>query len=118
MSIYLQSLDYEIWEITSSPYELPKGASSSLDESAKKRITLNYRAMNAILYSFNKTEFFRVFGCTTAYEMRHLLEVTHEGTPQVKGSKIRFYNSQYELFKMLPNETINEMFSRFYRNCQ
>lgn len=113
MSIYLQSIDFEIWEIASSPYELPIGSSNELDERAKRRRTLNSKAMNAILCSLNKTEFFRVQGCTTAYEMWHLLEVTHVGTAQVKGSKIRFFNSQYELFKMLPNETINAMFTRF-----
>jgi hypothetical protein len=42
----------------------------------------------------------------------HVLEVTHEGTNQVKESKIDMLIHQYELFKMLPNESIISMFTR------
>ena len=41
------------------------------------------------------------------------LEVTHERTNQVKKSKISLLVQSYEMFKMSPNETISEMFTRF-----
>ena len=39
--------------------------------------------------------------------------ITHEGTSQVKKSKINFLHSQYENFYMLDNESIDEMLNRF-----
>jgi hypothetical protein len=38
--------------------------------------------------------------------------MTHEGTNKVKESKIDMLVHQYELFKMLPNESITSMFTR------
>jgi hypothetical protein len=38
--------------------------------------------------------------------------MTHEGTNKVKESKIDMFVHQYELFKMLPNESITSMFTR------
>ncbi|GAV90909.1 UBN2 domain-containing protein, partial [Cephalotus follicularis] len=42
-----------------------------------------------------------------------LLEVTYEGTNQVKESKISILVHEYELFVMHDNECISDMFSRF-----
>ena len=41
------------------------------------------------------------------------MEVTHEGTNQVKDSKINMLVHKYELFKMKSDETIMCMFTRF-----
>ena len=41
------------------------------------------------------------------------LEVTHEGTNQVKESKINILVHKYDLFKMEPTESITNMFTRF-----
>ena len=43
----------------------------------------------------------------------NLLEVTHEGTSEVKRSKIDLLMSKYERFVMEPRENIQEMFTRF-----
>ncbi|GAV67890.1 UBN2 domain-containing protein, partial [Cephalotus follicularis] len=42
-----------------------------------------------------------------------LLEITYEGTNQVKESKISMLVHEYELFVMHDNECISDMFSRF-----
>ena len=42
-----------------------------------------------------------------------LLEITHEGTNQVKESKINLLVHKYELFLMKENETTIEMITRF-----
>ena len=39
--------------------------------------------------------------------------MTHEGTTQVKRSKIDLFRSQYENFYMFENESIDEMLTRF-----
>jgi len=41
------------------------------------------------------------------------LETTHEGISQVRESKISLYVHQYELLKMLPEESIKDMYMRF-----
>ena len=41
------------------------------------------------------------------------LKVTHEGTFQVKESKIAFFSNQYEMFKMQANESITSWFDRY-----
>ena len=42
-----------------------------------------------------------------------ILEITLEGTNQVKDSKVRVLVNDYAMFKMKPNESIIEMFTRF-----
>ena len=42
-----------------------------------------------------------------------MLIVTHEGTSQVKISKIDLLRSQYDNFYMLDNEGIDDMLARF-----
>ncbi|GLT88137.1 hypothetical protein SLE2022_061740 [Rubroshorea leprosula] len=44
--------------------------------------------------------------------MWDMLEVTHEGTSQVKESKINRLIYMYELFKMKPEESIQDMYTR------
>ena len=46
-------------------------------------------------------------------EIWRLLEITHEGTNQVKESKINVLVHSYELFFMKVNETIVEKITRF-----
>ena len=41
------------------------------------------------------------------------MQNAHEGTTQVKKSKIDNLNRQYELFRMTESETIQEMHTRF-----
>ena len=48
-----------------------------------------------------------------AKEIWDKLEVTYEGTSRVKESKINLLVTQYEVFKMVESESINEMYSRF-----
>ncbi|GAV92240.1 UBN2 domain-containing protein, partial [Cephalotus follicularis] len=58
-------------------------------------------------------EFNSISSCDTAKEMWDLLEVTYEGTNQVKESKISMLVHEYELFLMHDNENISDMFTRF-----
>ena len=41
------------------------------------------------------------------------MQTVHEGTTQVKKSKIDNFNRQYKLFRMTKGETIQEMHTRF-----
>ena len=76
MRIYLQALDYKIWEIVNyGPFmpttknkegeEIPK-PSSHWSELEKKKMSLNSTTMNALFYALDKKEFQRVSSCESA----------------------------------------------------
>ncbi|MQL70996.1 hypothetical protein Taro_003319 [Colocasia esculenta] len=60
-----------------------------------------------------KTEFSRVSACKSAKEIWDKLQITYEGTDKVKQTRIDILVSQYEQFKMFPNENITQMYNRF-----
>ncbi|KAH9704323.1 hypothetical protein KPL70_011410 [Citrus sinensis] len=123
MRIYLQALDYEIWEVVcDGPFmpltkneigeDIPK-PSREWNELEKRKASLNSKAMNALFCALDKKEFYRVFSCESANEIWYKLEVIYEGTNQVKESKISRYTRQYELFQMEQNESVYSMYTRF-----
>ena len=58
MRVFLQALDYELWEIVCDGSFIPrKNALSELD---KKTMSLNSKAMNALFCALDKKEFHRV----------------------------------------------------------
>ncbi|KAG5235371.1 zf-CCHC domain-containing protein [Salix suchowensis] len=102
MKIYLQSIDFDLWlSIENGPHrptktengiEIPKSMIEYTDLD-KRLLSMDAKAMNTLYYALNR-------------------KVTHEGTNQVKESKIDMLVHQYELFKMLQNESITSMFTR------
>jgi len=58
-------------------------------------------------------EYFRVSNCKNAKDMWDTLQVTHEGTKNVKKSRINTLTHEYELFRMNPNESIHDMQKKF-----
>ncbi|GAV61060.1 UBN2 domain-containing protein, partial [Cephalotus follicularis] len=74
---------------------------------------LNSKAKHVLFCAIGPNEFNRISLCGTAKEMWDLLEVTYEGTNQVKESKISMLVHEYELFMMHYDECISDMFTRF-----
>ena len=69
--------------------------------------------MNAFYCALSEVEYNRISLCTSAKEIWDLLQVTHEGTNQVKESKIGALTQKYELLKMARDEDISKMFNRY-----
>ncbi|GAB2272741.1 hypothetical protein Dimus_038991 [Dionaea muscipula] len=69
--------------------------------------------ISSIVHLDLKSTFNRVSACQTAKEIWNLLEVTYEGTSQVKDTRISMLSQDYELFVMKKEESISEMFTRF-----
>ncbi|XP_020266160.1 uncharacterized protein LOC109841619 [Asparagus officinalis] len=90
-----------------------KPSSSSMTDGKRLKTNLNIKAMNALICGLTPNEYNRVSTCATAHEIWEKLCITHEGISQVKESKISGLMHDYELFKMLQNESIDAMFSRF-----
>ena len=68
--------------------------------------------MNALFFALTKEEFNCVSTATSANQIWHTLQVTHEGTNKVKESKISVLIHRFKLFKMKEKETISEMITR------
>ena len=69
--------------------------------------------MNVLYCALDANEFNKISVYTSVKEIWDTLEVIHEGTNQVKESKINMLVHKYELFKIEPTETITNMFTRF-----
>ncbi|GAV84092.1 UBN2 domain-containing protein, partial [Cephalotus follicularis] len=122
MTIFLQSLDYELWHIVVNGPRLPtktiEGVVSpkpknEYNDNDFRMIQLNSKAKHVLFCAVGPNEFNRISSCDSAKEMWNLLEVTYEGTNQVKESKISILVHEYELFMMHDYESISDMFTRF-----
>ena len=61
----------------------------------------------------NSDEFFRVSQCASTKEMWDILEITHEGTTDVKRARKHACIQEYEMFRMFKRETISDVQKRF-----
>ncbi|GAV68214.1 UBN2 domain-containing protein, partial [Cephalotus follicularis] len=122
MTIFLQSLDYQLWHSIVNGPRMPtrtiEGVVSPKPENEYndndfRMLQLNSKAKHVLFCVVGPNEFNRISSCDSAKEMWDLLEVTYEGTNQVKESKISMLVHEYELFMMHDNESISDMFSRF-----
>jgi len=122
MRIYIQALDYEAWKIIrDGPYILTKIVNETKvskfeeerDERDSRLIQLNAKVINMLYCDLYANEFNRISACEYAKEMWDKLEMTYEGTNQVKESNINRLVHEYELFCMKSEESISEMFTRF-----
>ena len=118
----IQALDYDLWSVIINGPHTPTVVINGIptpklekdwDDSDKKLVQLNAKAMNVLYCAPDANEFNRISTCSSAKKIWDRLEVTHEGTNQVKESKINLLVHNYELFKMEPAESITQMFTRF-----
>ncbi|XP_020249115.1 uncharacterized protein LOC109826496 [Asparagus officinalis] len=113
MKIYLQSVGYDLWNIVETEFTNPTTLYTEWTLAQRKNVNLDSKAMNALFCALDKNEFNRVSTSTSAHQIWHTLEVTHERTNKVKESKFFVLVHRFELFKMKEKETITEMFTRF-----
>ncbi|GAV91694.1 UBN2 domain-containing protein, partial [Cephalotus follicularis] len=122
MTIFLQSLDYQLWHIIVNGPKMPtrtiEGVVSPKPENEYndndfRMLQLNSKAKHVLFCAVGPNKFNRISSCDSAKKMWDLLEITYEGTNQVKESKISMLVHEYELFVMHDNECISDMFSRF-----
>lgn len=120
--IFLQSIQYELWEVIEKEPYIPMKKSekfmvekskSEWDDIDKKRMSINARALNILFCVLSMEKFNRIRSCKTTKDIWSTLEVTHEGTNQVKESKISMLVHKYELFKMKHDESIKQMYTHF-----
>jgi len=124
MENYIQADDYELWMIiVNGPYipmktmedgkivaKKPKEFNS---EDSKKMEKKNAKAKKLLYFGLGPDEYTWISECKSAKEMWNALRAAHEGTNQVKQSKIELLMRKYELFEMSGKEAIMDMYNRF-----
>ena len=82
-------------------------------DAENKKAKFDCIAKNIITSALNSDEFFRISQCASTKEMWDTLEVTHEGTNDVKRARKHTLILEYEMFRMLKGESIAEVQKRF-----
>ena len=122
MAWFLQSTDLDVWEVIEEGPTFPSKLVDEVmvpkpkqewDERDRRNFQLNAKTVYTLQCFMDRNEYNRICQCKSAKEIWRLLEITHEGTNQVKKSKFNLLVHSYELFLMKDNETIVEMITRF-----
>ena len=79
----------------------------------REHAQLNAKSLNCFFCALKSDDYMRVSTCTSGKEIWERLCLTYEGTNEVKETRINTLLTEYELFRMLPNESITNMFTRF-----
>ncbi|XP_075087749.1 uncharacterized protein LOC142169742 [Nicotiana tabacum] len=79
----------------------------------RKAIEKNFRAKKILVCGIGLDEYNRISACQPAKEIWEALQTTHEGTTQIKQSKIDMLTTEYQLFRMKDDESIQDMHTLF-----
>ena len=123
MENYIQAEDYELWMLIKNGPLVPtkvledgKTVSKEpkeFDAEDYKKMEKNAKAKKLLYFGLGPDEYTRISECGSAQEIWNALQVAHEGTSQVKQSRIELLMRQYELFDMGDRENVMDMYTRF-----
>ncbi|XP_075087835.1 uncharacterized protein LOC142169814 [Nicotiana tabacum] len=120
MHDFIMAEDSEIWDvICDGPFvpmktigepvvTVPKTRKEYNDDD-RKAIEKIFRAKKILVSGIGPDEYNRISSCQSAKEIWEALQTAHEGTTQVKQSKIDMLTIEYELFRMNDDESIQDM---------
>ena len=124
MENYIQADDYELWIIIKNgalvPTKPSEDGNTMIPKEPKefnsadfKMMEKNAKAKKLLYFGLGPDEYVRISECRTAKDIWDALQIAHEGTNQVKQSRIELLMRKYELFEMGDKETVMEMYTRF-----
>ena len=123
MENYIQVEDYELWMLIKSGPLIPTKAiedGSKVHEKPDEFYTEDFKMMEKsakvkklLYFGLGPDEYTRISECESAKNIWDALQVAHEGTNQVKQSRIELLMRKYELFEMGDHETMMDMYTRF-----
>ncbi|XP_039013213.1 uncharacterized protein LOC120142774 [Hibiscus syriacus] len=99
-------MNHVIWDAIIEGYLVPPRNRKEWTSEDRKLAQLHAKAMHILCYALGPYEYSRVSLDSNAKEIWDKLEVTHEGTSQVKKSKIDIVTLNYENIKMKLDEDI------------
>ena len=104
MSLYIQSIDYDLWTIIEEGYDVPESAPSREDE--KKKHQLNIKAMQLLQGALDDRVFDKMMDLKTAKDIWDKLEQRYEGTNRSKELRLESLMEQLHQIKMRIDEDI------------
>ncbi|XP_070022088.1 uncharacterized protein [Nicotiana sylvestris] len=116
--------DSELWDVICDgpyvptkkvrdpPVMMPK-TKKEYNDADRKAVEKNFRAKKILVSGVGPDEYNKISACQSAKKIWEALQTTHEGTTQVKQSKIDILTTEYELFRMKDDESIQDMHTRF-----
>ena len=123
MENYIQAEDYELWMLIMNGPLVPtkiledgnkvSKEPSEFDAEDYKMMEKNAKAKKLLYFGLGPDEYTRISECTSAKDIWDALQVAHEGTNQVKQSRIELLMRKYELFEMGDRESVMDMYTRF-----
>ncbi|XP_070014123.1 uncharacterized protein [Nicotiana sylvestris] len=124
MHDFIMAADSELWDvICDSPHVLMKKLGETgpmvpkdkkeYSDIDRKTVEKDYRAKKILVCRIGPDEYNIISTCDSAKEIWETLQTAHEGTTQVKQSKIEMLTIEYELFRMKDDESIQDMHTRF-----
>jgi hypothetical protein len=124
MELFLRSQDVDMWKIITDGNHIPMTTDditktkvitpeASWTKEDKEKILLNSKARLFLSCALSMEESERVDECDTAKKVWDTLKVHHEGTSHVKETRIDIGVRKFEIFEMIEDENIDEMYSRF-----
>ena len=131
MEQFLISINEEVWCIILSGYSLPTVRDENGGEILKNRLQWspeekvqagwNGKALNAILAGVDSANYRHVQACRSAKEAWEKLQTIHEGTEDVRLTKLRMLNMQFMGLIMKSEETFSEFEAKLFdviNQCQ
>ncbi|XP_075074422.1 uncharacterized protein LOC142162022 [Nicotiana tabacum] len=79
----------------------------------RKAIEKNLRAKKILVCGIGPDKYNNISTCQSAKEIWEALQIAHEGTTQVKQSNIDMLTTEYELFRMKDDLSIQDIHTRF-----
>ncbi|GMI70998.1 hypothetical protein HRI_000769100 [Hibiscus trionum] len=113
MKFFIKSRDYKLWDVVEDGPFVPQRSKAEWSADDRKKMELNCKALHILFCAFGPSIYEKMSSCESAMEVWDKLEVTYEGTNEVKETKIGLLTLEYENFKMDPEENIEKMFDRF-----
>ncbi|XP_070003025.1 uncharacterized protein [Nicotiana sylvestris] len=124
MPDFIMAEDLELWDvICDGPFvptknlgdpaiDIPK-TRKEFNDADRKAVEKNFRAKKILVCGIGHDEYNRISACQSAKEIWETLQTAHKGTTQVKQSKIYMLTTEYDLFRMKYDESIQDMHARF-----
>ena len=106
MSVHIQSVDMDVWDAVANgrfqPQVVANGVSQDKPKADwrdddKKKVQYDLKALNILISCIGVNEYHSVSHFKTSKDMWDALETLHEGTNEVKQSKINTLVQQYFL---------------------
>ncbi|XP_019237687.1 PREDICTED: uncharacterized protein LOC109217857 [Nicotiana attenuata] len=94
------------------PVAIPK-TRKEFNDADRKAVEKNFRAKKILVCGIGPDEYNKILACQSDKEIWEALQTAHEGTTQVKQFKIDMLTTEYELFRMQDDESVQEMHTRF-----